>query len=105
MPISQLASSESAGERSKTFVFEDEGHTLGNTLRSIISSYKDVQFCGYTISHPAEKKMNLRIQMYEGRAVDALRRGLEDLVNVCDHTLDLFENELTTFKKENNIES
>ncbi|KAG5883913.1 hypothetical protein JTB14_032136 [Gonioctena quinquepunctata] len=96
MPIAQLAGSEvsSDASKSKTFVFHDEGHTLGNALRCIISSYQDVQFCGYTVPHPAEAKMHFRIQMHEGKAADALKRGLEDLVKVCDVTLEKFDEEL-----------
>lgn len=96
MPIAQLTGNEnpSSTSRSKTFVFKDEGHTLGNALRCIISSYPEVQFCGYTVPHPAESKMHFRIQMHKGRAVDALKRGLDDLVKLCDVTLEKFEEEL-----------
>ncbi|XP_014204858.1 probable DNA-directed RNA polymerases I and III subunit RPAC2 [Copidosoma floridanum] len=78
-------------EKSRTFVFEDEGHTLGNILRSIINHYPDVEFCGYTVPHPAESKMHFRIQAKKGRAIDILRQGLEDLSKVCDHTVHTFE--------------
>ncbi|VEN61534.1 unnamed protein product [Callosobruchus maculatus] len=72
MPISQVSlflaeSGSDTATKSKTFVFNDEGHTLGNALRCIISSYPDVEFCGYTIPHPAENKMHFRIQMYKGK--------------------------------------
>ncbi|XP_050300425.1 probable DNA-directed RNA polymerases I and III subunit RPAC2 [Anthonomus grandis grandis] len=97
MPVAQLAGSEAASESSKTFVFQGEGHTLGNALRGIISSYPDVQFCGYTVPHPAENKMHFRIQMYQGKAIEALKRGLEDLVKVCDVTLDKFDKEFNNF--------
>lgn len=33
----QLAGDEGSGDRNRTFVFEEEGHTLGNVLKSIIS--------------------------------------------------------------------
>lgn len=53
----------------------------------------DVNFCGYTVPHPADTKMHLRIQTSKNvRAVDALRRGLVDLEKVCDHTITTFEN-------------
>ncbi|XP_058818211.1 probable DNA-directed RNA polymerases I and III subunit RPAC2 [Topomyia yanbarensis] len=93
MPIlAELAGDESAGESSRTFVFEDEGHTLGNVLKSIICKYPDVNFCGYTVPHPAENKMHFRIQAARHvRAIDVLKRGLEDLERVCDHTIDTFE--------------
>lgn len=52
----------------------------------------DVNFCGYTVPHPADPKMHLRIQASRDvRAVDVLRRGLADLEKVCDHTITTFE--------------
>ncbi|XP_023026041.1 RNA polymerases I and III subunit AC2 l(2)37Cg [Leptinotarsa decemlineata] len=100
MPISQLAGSDVSSDtaRSKTFVFNNEGHTLGNALRSIISTYPDVQLCCYTLPHPAEATMNFRIQMTKGKAVDALKRGLEDLAKLCDVTLEKFDEELRSSK-------
>lgn len=90
--IAELSSDENTNERSKTFVFENEGHTLGNVLKSIICRFPEVQFCGYTVPHPAEPKMHLRIQTAPNyKAVDVLVRGLEDLEKVCDHTLATFE--------------
>lgn len=53
----------------------------------------DVSFCGYTVPHPADTKMHLRIQTAKnGRAVDVLRRGLVDLEKVCDYTIESFDN-------------
>lgn len=92
--IAQLAGDgeNATSDRSKTFVFADEGHTLGNVLKSIVCRYPDVVFCGYTVPHPAEPVMHLRIQAAQGvRAVDVLQRGLEDLEKVCDHTISTFE--------------
>lgn len=103
MPIAQIAERDASGEKSKTFVFQDEGHTLGNALRCVISSYPDVQFCGYTVPHPAESKMHFRIQMNKGQAIDALKRGLEDLVKICDHTLEKFDEEMSSYKTEHNL--
>ncbi|CAG9765544.1 unnamed protein product [Ceutorhynchus assimilis] len=103
MSVAQLAGSEASNDSSKTFVFQNEGHTLGNALRGIISSYPDVQFCGYTVPHPAENKMHFRIQMYQGKAVDALKRGLNDITKVCDVILDKFDQEFTSFN-ENKVE-
>ncbi|GLV35632.1 RNA polymerase I and III subunit D [Carabus blaptoides fortunei] len=105
MRVSQLAGDEESGDKCRTFVFQDEGHTLGNALRCIISSYPEVQFCGYTVPHPAESKMHFRIQMQKGRAVDILKRGLDDLVKMCDHTLELFTHEVDTFKTTNQLNS
>lgn len=92
--VVQLASSDASGDdddRFKTFAFADEGHTLGNVLKSIVGRYADVEFCGYTVPHPDEPYMHLRIQTARGvRAIDVLQRGLRDLEAVCDHTIDAF---------------
>ncbi|CAD7091941.1 unnamed protein product [Hermetia illucens] len=98
MSFAELAGDENSGEHARTFVFEDEGHTLGNALKSIISRYPDVDFCGYTIPHPAENKMHFRIQANKKlRAIDILKRGLEDLEAVCDHTIETFEKAMNDY--------
>ncbi|KAG5982089.1 hypothetical protein E4U55_002303 [Claviceps digitariae] len=77
-----------------SFEFTDEGHTLGNALRP------DVEFCAYTIPHPSEPKMNFRIQTYDGAAVDALKKGLHDLQDVCDVVADEFWAKRQAFESE-----
>lgn len=66
-------------------------------LLKLIFDSPEVQFCGYTVPHPAESKMHFRIQMYKGGAVDTLKKGLEDLIRMSDHTLELFEQEVNIF--------
>ena len=70
-----------ASDSAASFQIENEDHTLGNALRYIIMkklvfltnssarvltciSSPEVEFCGYTIPHPSEPKMNIRIQTY-----------------------------------------
>ncbi|KAL2001157.1 hypothetical protein VTN02DRAFT_2181 [Thermoascus thermophilus] len=80
-----------ATETAASFQFQDEGHTLGNALRYIIMKNPAVEFCGYTIPHPSESKMNLRIQTYDTTtAVEALEKGLDDLMDLCDVVTDKF---------------
>ena len=43
-------------------MFQNEDHTLGNVLRVILSGHSDVEFVGYSIPHPSDSKMNLRLQ-------------------------------------------
>ncbi|KAJ4366850.1 RNA polymerase subunit AC19 [Neocucurbitaria cava] len=74
-----------ATETAASFQFDGEDHTLGNALRYIIMKNPDVEFCGYSIPHPSEAKMNLRIQTYDGVSVyTVLEKGLEDLMAMCD---------------------
>ena len=69
-----------------------------------------MEFCGYSIPHPSEAKMNVRIQTYglfaqaHGKesdeltdaetdgttALEALERGLDDLIGLCDVVVDKF---------------
>lgn len=72
-----------------------------------------VEFCGYSIPHPSEPLMNIRVQTYPvthpsfqpipGRAKDepytaleALEKGLDDLIDLCDVMKDTFEAGLDT---------
>ncbi|KAL1392395.1 DNA-directed RNA polymerase I and III polypeptide [Phyllosticta capitalensis] len=82
-----------AEDTAASFEFENEDHTLGNALRYIIMKNPSVEFCGYSIPHPSENKMNLRIQTYEDANVnvyDVLEKGLQDLSDLCDVVIDKF---------------
>ncbi|KAI9904983.1 hypothetical protein N3K66_001512 [Trichothecium roseum] len=87
-----------------SFEFTDEGHTLGNALRYIIMKNPDVEFCAYSIPHPSEPKMNVRIQTYDGLAVDALKKGLVDLQGVCDVVADEFWTKRQAYNAEQGID-
>ncbi|XP_026333615.1 probable DNA-directed RNA polymerases I and III subunit RPAC2 [Hyposmocoma kahamanoa] len=98
MKVSELAGDENT-LTCRTYVIPNESHTLGNALKTIINSYDDVQFCGYTVPHPAESKMLFRIQSQGTPALEILKRGLKDLEKVCDHTINLFEKNVKEFNK------
>ncbi|XP_041359992.1 DNA-directed RNA polymerases I and III subunit RPAC2-like [Gigantopelta aegis] len=85
-------------ETCQTFIMEDEDHTLGNGLRYIITKSDDVQFCGYSIPHPSENKLNLRIQTNGKPATDVLEDGLKNLDKMCQHILKTFESSVAEFK-------
>lgn len=40
-------------KRCATYVFNNEDHTLGNLLRTILSGHSNVEFVGYSIPHPS----------------------------------------------------
>ena len=70
---------------SASFQIVEEDHTLGNALRYIIMKNPEVEFCGYSIPHPSENLLNVRIQTYGAiTAVEALQKGLKDLMDLCD---------------------
>ncbi|KAE9374575.1 RBP11-like subunits of RNA polymerase [Stipitochalara longipes BDJ] len=88
-----------ASDTAASFEFKKEDHTLGNALRYIIMKNPDVEFCGYSIPHPSEELMNIRIQTYvEGTtAVEALEKGFNDLMDLCDVVSEKFQEERLNF--------
>ncbi|KAL6070804.1 RNA polymerase subunit AC19 [Balamuthia mandrillaris] len=85
-----------ADESVVTCVVAEEDHTLGNALRYILMRNPDVEFCGYSVPHPSEDKMNVRIQARKGKnATEQFRKGLTDLISICEHTLLTFESEMS----------
>merc|ERR1712062_751207 len=63
-----------------TYIINGEDDTLGNSLRLMIASYKEVELCQYTKPHPTEDCIHLRIQTYgKTPALEMLQRGLNDL--------------------------
>lgn len=96
----QQVQADGADEGCVTFVLHDEDHTLGNSLRYMIMKNADVEFCGYTITHPSESKINFRIQTRGGiPAAEPLRRGLNELSDVCQHVLNTFQARVNEFKE------
>ncbi|CAF9905048.1 RNA polymerase subunit AC19 [Imshaugia aleurites] len=80
-----------ASDTAASFEFEAEDHTLGNALRYMVMKNPEVELCGYSIPHPSEAKMNLRIQTYDGTTVyDVLEKGFDDLMGLCDVVIDKF---------------
>ncbi|KAJ8394371.1 hypothetical protein AAFF_G00045820 [Aldrovandia affinis] len=79
-PVLEMVQADGADEGCVTFVLHEEDHTLGNALRYLVMKNPNVEFCGYSITHPSESKINFRIQTRGGLpAVDPLRKGLNEL--------------------------
>ncbi|KAJ3183107.1 RNA polymerase subunit AC19 [Geranomyces variabilis] len=88
----EIIPTDAADPSSATFVVHDEDHTLGNSLRFMVMKNPAVSFCGYSIPHPSEFKIHMRIQT-DGSitAAQALNQGLDDLVALSEHVLATFE--------------
>uniref|UniRef100_A0A8C6XLP0 DNA-directed RNA polymerases I and III subunit RPAC2 n=2 Tax=Naja naja TaxID=35670 RepID=A0A8C6XLP0_NAJNA len=97
--VLQMVQAEGSDKTCITFVLNNEDHTLGNSLRYMIMKNPEVEFCGYSITHPSERKINFRIQTRGGLpAIDAFQKGLEDLTGICQHILNMFEASVEEYK-------
>ncbi|KAK7005819.1 RBP11-like subunits of RNA polymerase [Favolaschia claudopus] len=67
-----------------TYQIHDESHTIGNALRWMLMKNPKVEFCGYSVPHPSENVIQVRIQMYDNlSSLAALITALGDLDDVC----------------------
>ncbi|KAL2610407.1 hypothetical protein R1flu_028980 [Riccia fluitans] len=78
-------------QSASTFALTEEDHTLGNSLRYILNKDPRVSFVGYTIPHPAEERVHLRIQTTGPSARSVLKESLQDLISVCEHVRVTFD--------------
>jgi DNA-directed RNA polymerase I and III subunit RPAC2 len=78
-----------------------EDHTLGNSFRYILSKNKNVDFVGYSIPHPSEMSLNMRVQTKSGHAVtDVLVESAQTMADICDHVLDTFNEAELLYNKQ-----
>lgn len=80
-----------ADERCATFQLSQEDHTLGNSLRYVLARSRDTDFVGYSIPHPSEPKLMLRLQTVSRPAPEVFRDGLVQLCGLCDHVTRTFD--------------
>ncbi|KAH9523459.1 DNA-directed RNA polymerases I and III subunit RPAC2 [Bulinus truncatus] len=103
-PILEVLDTRTGSDESvQTFILHDEDHTLGNALKYMLNKNPQVIFVGYSITHPSESKINLRIQTSGIPAVDALKQAFKDLKQMCGHMLTTFESS-TRYFKENHLD-
>ena len=84
---------------SSTFIFGNEDHTLGNSIRYILMQQKHTEFCGYSVPHPYEPKMNVRLQTSELPAIEVLKNGLRDLEETANILDDKFTQALSNYRQ------
>ena len=79
----------------------NEDHTLGNLLRNQIIKSNHVEFCAYSVPHPSEPIMNVRIQCYNDGSVNdtkkVLNHGLKRISKICDVLSEKFQKNLEDF--------
>ena len=94
---------ESGGDASSaTFTLHNEDHTIGNTLRYVLNKSPEISFVGYSVPHPSEPKMNLRIQTVSPDipATSVLRDALGTVYDMSAHVLDCFDEAVAKHRAE-----
>ena len=94
---------------SRTFCIGDEDHTLGNSLRHVLIRNSSVGFAGYSVPHPSEPVVQIRVQAVPPKAgepaptaAETLRVACQTLSDQCDIVLERLE-ELLPEAKEDRI--
>ena len=92
---------ETSGDNSSaTFSFHQEDHTIGNTLRYILNKTPEVAFVGYSVPHPSEPKMNLRLQTVGPPATTVLHNALGTVYEIGGHVLSTFDEAVAAHKQQ-----
>ncbi len=86
VPENKITSSIAPDGTCATYSIGNEDHTLGNAVRHLLARNRDVELVGYSIPHPSEAKLNLRVQTRGGKhAHEAVKDALIDLIDLCEH--------------------
>ncbi|EFJ09715.1 hypothetical protein SELMODRAFT_160051 [Selaginella moellendorffii] len=84
---------------SSTFCINDEDHTFGNSIRYVLNGDPRVTFCGYSVPHPSDNRVNVRVQTTGESAKSVFKDALRDLVLICDHVCSAFDDSVASFKR------
>ena len=68
---------------SAEFTLTGEDHTLGNLLRFILNADKEVVFASYSVPHPAEATVVVRVDSKNENAVLPFARSLATMKDIC----------------------
>ena len=86
---------------SRTFAIGNEDHTLGNCLRHVLVQNAKVGFAGYSVPHPAEPIVHIRVQaVHPTTAIQAIEEACETLYQQCDVVLSKLEERLPQVKED-----
>jgi DNA-directed RNA polymerase I and III subunit RPAC2 len=90
---------------SRTFAIGNEDHTLGNSLRHVLMQNSRVEFAGYSVPHPSEPVVHIRLQTSgkdesRPRAVDVMKEACETLIQQCEMVINEVERKLPEVKQD-----
>ncbi|KQJ91915.1 DNA-directed RNA polymerases I and III subunit RPAC2 [Brachypodium distachyon] len=87
-----------ADSTASSFSIMEEDHTLANSVRFVLNQDPRVAFCGYSIPHPADNKVNIRVQTTGDPAKDVMVDALQDLMVMCQHARGTFDTAVADFR-------
>ncbi|WCJ35392.1 DNA-directed RNA polymerases I and III subunit RPAC2 [Euphorbia peplus] len=87
-----------------TFSFVDEDHTLANAVRFTLNQDPRVSFCGYSIPHPSDARVNIRVQTTGDPAREVLKDACQNLMSMCQHVRGTFDKSVVDYKTNNPTE-
>ncbi|KAL2559942.1 RNA polymerase 14 kDa subunit [Forsythia ovata] len=88
-----------------TFSLTDEDHTLANSLRFTLNQDPRVTFCGYSIPHPSDARVNIRVQTTGDQASEVLKDSCQDLMLICQHVRSTFDQAVVEFKNKKGLDA
>ena len=74
-----------------TFVIENEDHTIGGLLQWMLLQDQRVEFAGYTVPHPTDHKIHVRIQSIKTPAAVVLNDALTQLQHVMQDLIEKWD--------------
>lgn len=85
----------------RTFCIGNEDHTMGNAVRHVLMQNRDVQFAGYSVPHPSEPVVQIRVQTASTTtAAAALKQACQTVYDQCDVVLDKLEDLILAVKED-----
>jgi DNA-directed RNA polymerase subunit L len=61
-----------------------EDHTIGNLLSSGLQNHKNVQFAGYHMPHPLEKRVIISFKLKSGKFKEILKEVIENFIDTFE---------------------
>ncbi|KAJ4725676.1 DNA-directed RNA polymerases I and III subunit like [Melia azedarach] len=94
------------GDQSKaTFSLTEEDHTLANAVRFTLNQDPRVTLSGYSIPHPSDARVNIRVQTTGDPASEVLKDACQDLMLMCRHVRSTFDKAVDDFKASNGVQA
>ncbi|CAK9147443.1 unnamed protein product [Ilex paraguariensis] len=92
-------------QSASTFSLTDEDHTLANSIRFTLNQDPRVTFCGYSIPHPSDARVNIRVQTTGDPASEVLKDSCQDLMLMCQHVRSSFDKAVADFMNEQGLKA